>query len=93
MNARGEYGNQGRQSFIGPNPPPPHQESAKRTSWIAAAVGVGVVGLGLLWFRKYKAMMLHEMKEISPGADLMHKYPALGEDYKAQQTKILRRLE
>lgn len=99
MNARGEYGNQGRPSFSGANPPappppsPPHQESTKRTSTIAAVVGVGIVGLSLLWFRKYKDMMLREMKAISPGADLMSKYPALGEHYKTQQTKIVGRLE
>lgn len=95
MNARGEYGNQGRQSFIGANPlpPHPHQESTKMTSTIAAVVGVGVVGLGLLWLRKYKAMTLREMKAISPRADLMRKYPALEKHYKAQQAKIMSRLE
>lgn len=60
---------------------------------IAAVAGVGVVGLGLLWFHKYKALMLREMKAIKPRADLISKYPALGEYYKAKEAEIMSRLK
>jgi hypothetical protein len=95
MNARGEYGNQGRTHFIGANhlspPPHPHQEPTKMTSIAVVGVAAGVVGLGILWLRKYKALMRREIRAITPGP-MTSKYPDLVAALEAQKAKTLNRL-
>ena len=62
------------------------------TSIAVMGVAVGVVGLGLLWLRKYKALTRREMRAIIPGP-LTSKYPDLVARFEAQKAKALSRLE
>jgi hypothetical protein len=61
------------------------------TSIAVVGVAAGVVGLGLLWLRKYKAMTRREIREITLGP-LTSKYPDLVTRFEAQKAKVLSRL-